>query len=106
MSFYQKSLYWISLVANLVSVLSDPVLMSLPFMCLVLGTCIYGMDEVLFWTHLGHLVIHFFAAVYYLDLQRVLDAMKVSTSQSNQDVPASMSTFTSELSVSAVHTVA
>lgn len=77
MTLYQKSLYWICLVANLASLLADPILMALPFLCLVLNTCVYGMDGPLFWTHFVHLIIHFFSAAYYTDLRRVIDALKV-----------------------------
>ena len=77
MSFYQKSLYWICLVANLVSILADPIMLALPTMCLVLDRCVYGMDVPLFWTHVVHSVVHLVASAYYRDMRRIIDALKV-----------------------------
>ena len=49
----------------------------MPFMCLAFNVCAYGMDNILFWTHLVHGVIVQFTAVYYTEWSRVVDAMKV-----------------------------
>ena len=78
MSFYQKSLYWICLVANVLSILADPILLVLPPLCLVLNVCVYGLDQLLFWTHLTHTIITQFSGMYYAEWGRVVDALKVS----------------------------
>lgn len=77
MTFYQKTLYWICLVANVLSIYADPVLMALPFLCLVLNVCVYGMDKLLFWTHFWNILIMHIAGSYYRDWSLVLDSLKV-----------------------------
>ena len=77
MSFYQKSLYWICLVANVVSIYAEPVLMSMPFLCLVLDVCVYGLDDLLFWTHFSNTIILQVVGAYYRDWERVVDSFKV-----------------------------
>ena len=77
MTLYQKSLYWICIIANVTSIYADPVLFLMPFMCLTFRVCAYGMDNLLFWTHLVHGVVTHFTSVYYSERQRVVDAMKV-----------------------------
>lgn len=77
MSFYQKSLYWICLVANVLSIIADPILLALPPLCLIGNICVYGLDQLLFWTHITHTLVTQIAAMYYLDWSRVVDALKV-----------------------------
>jgi hypothetical protein len=79
MTFYQKSLYWICLIANVLSIYADPVLIAMPFLCLVLNICVYGLDDLLFWTHFANTIILQIAGAYYTEWDRVIDAMKVRT---------------------------
>jgi cellulose synthase/poly-beta-1,6-N-acetylglucosamine synthase-like glycosyltransferase len=77
MSFYHKTLYWICLVANMTSVYTETVHMALPFMCLAVNMCVYGLDALLFWTHLANSIIAQISNTYYRDWSRVIDAFKV-----------------------------
>jgi hypothetical protein len=65
MSFYQKSLYWLCPVAHFLLVWAEPILFTLPFVCLVLQVCPYGMDRLLFYTHIFHLAAGFLNSTYY-----------------------------------------
>eukprot|EP00892_Ulva_mutabilis_P006100 jgi/Ulvmu1/3862/UM018_0081.1 len=71
MSFYQKSLYWLCPVAHFIQLFFEPIIFTLPFLCLVFSTCPYGMDPLLFWTHVGHLGMSFIYSTYHLDLVRI-----------------------------------
>jgi cellulose synthase/poly-beta-1,6-N-acetylglucosamine synthase-like glycosyltransferase len=77
MTFYHKTLYWICLVANMMSVYTESVLMALPFMCLALNQCVYGIDPLLFWTHFVTSITTQISTAYYRDWNRVLDSLKV-----------------------------
>lgn len=67
MSFYQKSLYWICPVSHFSQLLSEPVMFTLPFFCLVMKQCPYGMDIWLFWTHFAHVAMSFIFSIYHWD---------------------------------------
>ena len=77
MSLYQKSLYWICLITNVMAIYAEPVMFAMPFLCLALDVCAYGMDKYLFWTHLPHTLVTQLAAFYATDWARVVDALKV-----------------------------
>ena len=79
MTFYQKTLYWICLVANVLSIYADPVLMAMPFLCLVLEICVYGLDDLLFWTHFVNTIVLQVGGAYYTEWNRVKDSLKVRT---------------------------
>lgn len=79
MTLYQKSLYWICLIANMMAIYAEPIMFAMPFLCLALDICAYGMDKYLFWTHLSHAIITNFAAFYFTSWDRVVDALKVRT---------------------------
>ena len=55
MSAFQKGLYWLCPVAHFIQAWAEPVMFTLPFLCLVLKTCPYGMDRRLFFTHIAYL---------------------------------------------------
>lgn len=75
MSLYQKALYWLCPIAHFVQFFFEPVIFTLPFLCLVFQMCPYGMDELLFWTHIGHLGMSFIFSVYHSNLERVRIAL-------------------------------
>lgn len=77
MTLYQKSLYWICLIANIMAIYAEPVMFAMPFLCLAVGVCAYGMDKWLFWSHFSHAIITQFGAFYSTELDRVIDALKV-----------------------------
>lgn len=56
MSFWQKSLYWIPMVLHWTLIWSEPVMFTMPLMCLVLNICPYGIDPLLWFTHFAKLV--------------------------------------------------
>lgn len=88
MTFYQKTLYWICLVANVLSIYADPVLMAMPFLCLVLGICVYGLDDLLFWTHFVNTIVLQVGGAYYTDWNRVKDSLKVRTHVATIHLPS------------------
>ena len=71
MSFYQKTLYWSYPVNDFIVMLFMPVLFALPCACLTFDTCPYGMDRMLFWTHILELCMDFVCAVYHEDYSSV-----------------------------------
>ena len=75
MSLYQKALYWLCPVAHFIQLFFEPVIFSLPFLCLVFSTCPYGMDSLLFWTHIAHLGMSFIFSTYHTDLERTRIAL-------------------------------
>jgi hypothetical protein len=52
MTLFSKSLYFICPVAHVVQFWTEPIFFTLPFVCIVLNTCPYGMDTHLFITHI------------------------------------------------------
>lgn len=50
---------------------------TLPFFCLVLDICPYGMDKLLFGTHILHLFGQFAYSAYHREWDRVVIAMQV-----------------------------
>lgn len=79
MSFWQKSLYWLCPVCHFVQVWAEPVLFTLPFLCLVLDVCPYGMDEILFASHFVYFGVLSAHSVYYSDPWLVGNALRSKT---------------------------
>ena len=75
MSFYQKTLYWVCPISNFSQLLSEPVMFTLPFFCLVMKQCPYGMDIWLFWTHFAHVAMSFIFSIYHWDRQNMWAAL-------------------------------
>jgi hypothetical protein len=75
MTLYQKSLYWIAPIAHFSQLLGEPVMFTLPFFCLVLKQCPYGMDIYLFWTHFLHVGASFVFSIYHWDSRNVRAAL-------------------------------
>lgn len=50
---------------------------TLPFVCLVMNKCPYGMDKTLYWTHIAHLMCQFVYSVYHREFDRVVISMHV-----------------------------
>jgi hypothetical protein len=65
MSFYAKSLYWLCPIAHIIQCWAEPIIFTLPFMCLVLNVCPYGMDSLLFYTHFCYLAASFACSTWY-----------------------------------------
>jgi hypothetical protein len=55
---------------------AEPIMMTLPFFCLMLRICPYGMDATLFWTHIAHLLAQFGHSVYHLEFDKVVTAIQ------------------------------
>ena len=70
-SAFQHALHCLSPIAHGLSLLSAPVMASMPFMCAVLRLCPYGMDPLLLWTHLAHLGTAGLVLVYHPNPARV-----------------------------------
>ena len=75
MTFYQKALYWLCPVAHFIQLVFEPIIFTLPFLCLVIEICPYGMDPLLFWTHVAHLAGTFLFSVYHSSLERMRIAL-------------------------------
>ena len=75
MTFYQKTLYFAYPINDFIVTICMPVLFAYPFACLVMNTCPYGMDRLLFGTHVVQLVMAFVCAVYYSDVSSVTVAI-------------------------------
>jgi hypothetical protein len=75
MSFYQKTLYWVAPIANFSQLLSEPVMFTLPFFCLVMKQCPYGMDVWLFWTHFAQVAMSFVFSIYHWNGQNMWAAL-------------------------------
>lgn len=56
---------------------AEPIMFTLPFFCLVLDVCPYGMDSKLYWTHIAHLIGQFCYSVYHREWERVVISMQV-----------------------------
>ena len=52
-------------------------MMTLPFFCLMLRICPYGMDDTLFWTHIAHLMGQFVYSTYHWEFDKILNAVQV-----------------------------
>lgn len=64
MTLYQKSLYLIPLMLHFTLVLAEPVMFTLPFICVVFNRCPYGIDLWLWGTHFLRLVITFIVSTH------------------------------------------
>lgn len=64
LTLYHKALYFFGPTTHFVMFIFEPFITTLPFMCLVLRICPYGMDPILFWTHIAHIGISFLCSVY------------------------------------------
>lgn len=65
MTFWQKLSYCTYPIKHFANFFADPFLIAMPFMCLVLDTCVYGMDSVLFWTSTAQIVMTQLGSLYY-----------------------------------------
>jgi hypothetical protein len=54
-------------------------MMTLPFFCLMLRICPYGMDSTLFWTHIAHLLGQFGHSVYHWEFDKVVNAIQAKS---------------------------
>ena len=52
-------------------------MMTLPFFCLMLRICPYGMDATLFWTHIAHLMGQFVYSTYHWEFDKIVNAIQV-----------------------------
>lgn len=69
-SAYQFALHLLSPAAHCARLVAAPLALALPFACCVLRTCAYGMDGLLFWTHLAHWAATAVLMVYHRDSGR------------------------------------
>ena len=74
-SSYQKALYFSYPIRDFTAMIAMPVLFALPFACLVMNTCPYGMDRLLFGTHVAQVCLAFVCAVYYPEVESVKSAI-------------------------------
>jgi hypothetical protein len=79
MSFYQKSLYWLCPVAHIIQIWAEPVIFTLPFLCLVLNVCPYGMDRDLFISHLVFFVIMNMSGALYGSWDMIVTAIRAKS---------------------------
>ena len=78
---YQKSLYWTLFFSGALQVFINPIIMTMPFVCLVLRKCPYGMDPLLYYTHLAQFIGFMGITVYYRDWRLVRSAFATKGSQ-------------------------
>jgi hypothetical protein len=56
---------------------AEPIMFTLPFLCLVMDICPYGMDSLLYWTHIAHLCGQFFHSSYHRDWESFIRSLQV-----------------------------
>ena len=81
MPFLQKLSYCAYPIKHFANFLADPFIIAMPFMCLVLDKCVYGMDSVLFWTSLGQVLTSQVSTLYYDKWDYVKGAFMVRLSR-------------------------
>lgn len=64
MSYWQKSLYWIPMVLHFTIIWSEPIMFTMPILCIVGDICPYGIDVVLWATHFFKLVTTLLVSTY------------------------------------------
>lgn len=64
MTFWQKSLYWIPMVLHFTLIWAEPIMFSMPILCLVGRICPYGVDILLWTTHFFKLLTTFIISSY------------------------------------------
>jgi hypothetical protein len=79
MSFYQKSMYWLSPVAHFLQFFGEPVIITLPFFCLVLTICPYGLDSLIFYSHVIYIAMVTIFSVYHTDPRLMSVALRVKS---------------------------
>jgi hypothetical protein len=79
MTFYQKSLYWLCPIAHLIQFWAEPIVFTLPFLCLVLNICPYGMDQHLFISHIVFFVVMNLSTTLYGSWDVVLAAIRAKS---------------------------
>ena len=79
MNFYGKSLYWLCPIAHLIQFFAEPVLFTLPFCCLVMDVCPYGMDEWLFYSHFGFFALMNICSTVHTEWETTRTALRVKT---------------------------
>jgi hypothetical protein len=52
-TFFQKAAYCVGPIAHAVNFWAEPIMFSLPFLCLGCNICAFGLDEILFATHVA-----------------------------------------------------
>lgn len=65
MTLLQKMSYCAYPIKHFANFFADPFIIFMPFMCLVLDRCVYGMDALLFWTSLGQVITSQAGTLYY-----------------------------------------
>ena len=79
MTLYQKSVWALFPIASIVQLLCAPVMHTLPFLCVVCGICPFGMDPLLFWTHVTFLGMCFAFTLYHSTLNRMWASLSART---------------------------
>jgi hypothetical protein len=59
--------------------MQEPVIFTIPFLCLVLQICPYGMDILLFYSHFFLLFISTLNSIYYDNWEAVVVALRVKS---------------------------
>jgi hypothetical protein len=79
MSFYQQSLYCLCPISHFIQFWAEPITVTIPFMCLILSICPYGMDALLFYSHFAFIGIITLNSVYYNEDKYKVVALQVKT---------------------------
>ena len=79
MSFWQKSLYWLCPVSHFVQIWAEPIMFTLPFLCVVLDVCPYGMDRTIFASHVIFFGVMSINSFYYNDFWLMGNALRSKT---------------------------
>jgi hypothetical protein len=80
MTAYQKSLYCVPLILHCCIVFTEPVMFTLPFLCVVFNICPYGIDLWLWLTHFLRLVFTFFLSTHADSISKRVSALHSQTS--------------------------
>lgn len=80
MSLYQKALYCTPLLLHLCIFFTEPVMFTLPFICVVGNICPYGIDLWLWLTHLLRLTFTFLLSTHADSIAKRVAALNAQTS--------------------------
>ena len=80
MSLYQKSIYCVPLILHCCLIFTEPIMFTLPFICVVFNICPYGIDVWLWLTHILRLIFTFFLSTHADTIGRRVSALHAQTS--------------------------
>lgn len=79
MTLYQKAVWALFPLTSIVQCFCAPVMHTLPFLCVVCEICPFGMDRLLFFTHMPFLGMCFIFTIYHSTFDRMWASLSVRT---------------------------